>query len=373
MQKSSLQSVDTAISFTHKPSLMVNCIICWKCNLDCSYCRWHDNTLDPVELEQCLKSIDFILEYGSIILSLKKPYEKTLAINFIGGEPMLHPEIDVILEHLHNSYQQIYKDQFKLSTVITTNGTAGSNMFAKCINYVDRWTVSYHTESLPRQKEICLQNIDFLQSSDKMLEVRVMAPNNGQQFEEAQQVHSELKTKNVNALLKPITGADYTENQTVKFKTFWMSKHIDDLDNYQTNKGITCCTDRPLVLNRDRKEKTNFIPSNNFKGWYCGVTFHYLYVDHLGDIWHNNACHVSYETNKSEPTGNLANADSVIQSLRNKIANGAVPVQICPNDLCKGCGMCAPKAKTKEEFLQVMKLHLDNTDILDLSYHENSL
>jgi hypothetical protein len=303
-------------------------------------------------------------------MSIKRPHEKRVALNLIGGEPMLHPKIETILAELHQTYNEKYKANWKLDVCVTTNGAIGTNTIERCVNYIDTWSISYHTEALEKQKELTLANIRKLHSLNKRLEVRVMAPSDNTKFSEASSVHTTLVSEGVNALIKPITGSTYQSEKTEYLKIFWKGKDVDDIKEYSTDKGIACCSDRLLILNSNTKERTNFIPMNNFEDWYCGLNLSFLFVDHNSRVYHNNSCHVSYNTSKEDPIGTSDNYEQILTTLREHIANKSIPVVVCPKNLCTSCGMCAPKAKTKEEFVKIMSMHLSDVTLLDFEAHQ---
>ena len=358
-----LSSVDVDISTRHLPAFMINFIVCYKCNLDCSYCDFHDNDYKPLPLDECKKSIDFIFKYTDIVLSAKLKHERRMSLNLIGGEPFAHPDIVDILEYIRQVYVVKYKDNFKLSVCVTTNGIIGPNALARSIDLVDFWTVSYHTEALDKQKELTLDTINALYQGKKILEVRVMAPSDPAKFAESQRVHSQLVNTGVTALMKPIMGDQYASNQAGYMKIFWKTK--EEIQQYNTATGITCCSERPLILNEDKNHRTNFIPDNNFRDWYCALNWNFLSVNHFLEVFLNTHCHVSNQTNKEEPLGTIADADRILKQLQEQIDNKSVPVIQCPKKICHGCGMCAPKAKTKEEMTKIMKKHLVDVSILD--------
>jgi MoaA/NifB/PqqE/SkfB family radical SAM enzyme len=61
-----------------------------RCNLACTYCNEYDKVSDPVPLEEMKARID------------KLAYFKTSIITISGGEPMMHPEIYEIIEHIRS-------------------------------------------------------------------------------------------------------------------------------------------------------------------------------------------------------------------------------------------------------------------------------
>jgi MoaA/NifB/PqqE/SkfB family radical SAM enzyme len=59
-----------------------------RCNLDCAYCNEYDRTSEPVPTEEMLRRIDKLGALGTSIITLS------------GGEPMLHPDLDVIVARI---------------------------------------------------------------------------------------------------------------------------------------------------------------------------------------------------------------------------------------------------------------------------------
>ena len=59
-----------------------------RCNLDCAYCNEYDKISNPVPLNVMLRRIDRLADLGTTIITLS------------GGEPMLHPDLDAIIERI---------------------------------------------------------------------------------------------------------------------------------------------------------------------------------------------------------------------------------------------------------------------------------
>jgi MoaA/NifB/PqqE/SkfB family radical SAM enzyme len=59
-----------------------------RCNLDCAYCSEYDNSKDHVPLADLMARIDKVKQLGALHTDL------------IGGEPMLHPDLDRIMRHV---------------------------------------------------------------------------------------------------------------------------------------------------------------------------------------------------------------------------------------------------------------------------------
>ena len=62
--------------------------ITWRCNLDCAYCTEYDNQKDHVPYDVLLGRIDKCRELG------------VLHTDLIGGEPLLHPDLVRLFQHV---------------------------------------------------------------------------------------------------------------------------------------------------------------------------------------------------------------------------------------------------------------------------------
>jgi MoaA/NifB/PqqE/SkfB family radical SAM enzyme len=59
-----------------------------RCNLDCAYCNEYDKVSSPVPIHTMLRRIDRLADLGTTIITLS------------GGEPMLHPDLDAIIQRI---------------------------------------------------------------------------------------------------------------------------------------------------------------------------------------------------------------------------------------------------------------------------------
>jgi MoaA/NifB/PqqE/SkfB family radical SAM enzyme len=59
-----------------------------RCNLSCAYCNEYDAVSQPVPLEAMLRRVDRLAELG------------TATVTISGGEPLMHPELDRIIERI---------------------------------------------------------------------------------------------------------------------------------------------------------------------------------------------------------------------------------------------------------------------------------
>src|SRR5437899_6600077 len=59
-----------------------------RCNLSCAYCNEYDDHSAPVPVEEMYRRIDRLASFGTTIITIS------------GGEPLLHPELDLIIRRI---------------------------------------------------------------------------------------------------------------------------------------------------------------------------------------------------------------------------------------------------------------------------------
>ena len=76
-----------------------------RCNLACAYCNEFDNHSSPVPLDTMLDRIGYLARLG------------TTTIELSGGEPLLHPELDIIIRRirLHGALAGLITNGYLLS------------------------------------------------------------------------------------------------------------------------------------------------------------------------------------------------------------------------------------------------------------------
>src|SRR5258708_35047710 len=70
--------------------ILANIVPVRRCNLACGYCNQYDKTSQPVPTKVMLRRLERLSELG------------TSVITFTGGEPLLHPEIDVLIKQVRS-------------------------------------------------------------------------------------------------------------------------------------------------------------------------------------------------------------------------------------------------------------------------------
>ncbi len=85
-----LRGVVRGLVSTRHP-LLVHIIPIRRCNLACTYCNEFDDFSKPVDTAEMLRRIDRLGELGTSVVTIS------------GGEPLLHPELDVIIARMRQN------------------------------------------------------------------------------------------------------------------------------------------------------------------------------------------------------------------------------------------------------------------------------
>ena len=354
-----INSIGFALDPTNVPSFLLDWELTKLCNLDCSYCPTginggHDNTTKHPSLAECLKSIDFMYEYVDQYMKYKKESQRKVVLNVYGGESLFHPDIVEILRECHSRYEQ-YRDRWYLTITCTTNAIVGKRHWEEIVPLVDEFTVSYHTENLPKQKQQYLDNLMYLKEQGKRFKAIVMMHNNPIMFADSEKIVEFCKEHNMRYLAKPLdnTGEQwtYSPEQFAKI-TEQPIKFVKTVSSIV--EGRQCCGGRRLSLNGDLKSSVGFVAKQGFEGWSCSVNWFFLFVRQLdGAVFTNKDCKTS-TTGRVEPLGNISDSKKIISTLKDQLETKTMPVIICKKDRCL-CGFCAPKAENKKDFMELIK------------------
>lgn len=358
-----VNSIGFALDPANVPAFLLDWEVTKRCNLDCKYCgtipEWglhagHDNNTEHPPLEECLRSIDFMYQYVNEYMKYKKPTQRKVILNVYGGESLFHPDIVEILKECHNKYEQ-YQDSWHLTITCTTNAVVGANRWAEVIPLVDEFTVSYHAESLPKQKQQYLDNILYLKKQDKRFKCIIMM--HPKLFEECEKIIEFCKEHDLRYLAKPLDNVgeqwEYTHDQFNKLTKKEQPIHFVDKKISSIVTGRQCCGGRKLSLNKDLKSSVTYVHRQDFRGWSCSVNWFFLFVRQLdGAVYTNKDCETS-TTGRVEPLGYIAQSDNIITTLRTQLETQTMPIIQCIKDICR-CGFCAPKADSKEDFMELI-------------------
>ncbi len=369
-------SLEPAIDPNNRIGFLIDWELTMKCNLDCSYCRsdiygGHDNSQPHPPLTDCLKTIDFMFEYADIYMQTKPKGLQYVILNVYGGESLHHPDIVRILQNIKTTYEQHYQDRWHLTVTTTTNAIVSKKKLAEIIPFIDEFTVSYHTGNTNKQKNLFRSNILDISAANKRIKCVIMMHPDADLFEDAQQMIAWCQQYDVKFLPKQLDSDpngskfNYQSHQVKWFgrmyakKTYNLSHSFpaEEIDPNQTvnlsTVGRACCGGRSVC--KDQMYKTRvFHVDNRFTDWYCSVNEFFVYIKQVtGEIYTNKDCKMNFD-NTVGPIGHLVDAKSWLQNLRYQIKNKSLPVIQCQKTRCL-CGLCAPKAKDRDNFDTIME------------------
>lgn len=364
-------SVEPAIDPKNKISFLLDWELTLRCNLDCSYCgpEWHNNETQHPQLVECLRTIDFMFEYVDLYMKYKAPWSRNVVLNVYGGESIFHPDIITIHKAIKARHEK-YKDRWTLLVQTTTNLVAGPTLIAKLASIIDYWTCSYHTEANDKQKQQFKDNLLYLQSIQAKTKVIVLM--NPFRFDDAARMIDFCVQNKIEYLPRQLddmgNNFPYTPQQVEWFNNLYNTKSYKstvELDNQQeimTSSGRACCGGRQICTDSNFKNR-NFFIQNEFKGWNCSVNWFFLYVkQYTGEIFVNKDCQMSFDGTVG-PIGNLKKPNKLLENLKNQFETNSLPVITCAKNKCF-CGLCAPKAESRQQFDTVFEKYLDINPLL---------
>lgn len=125
--------------------------------------------------------------------------------------------------------------------------------------------------------------------------------------------------------------------------------------------GRPCCGGRTMCFSRDEESiRGTFSGQREFKGWHCSVNWFFFHIEQqTGKVFHHQTCQAQFGETRG-PIGTLEESDKILEELERNLKNETMPTIICPKKTC-GCGLCAPKSTTKEEYKKVFFGHLNDT------------
>lgn len=123
--------------------------------------------------------------------------------------------------------------------------------------------------------------------------------------------------------------------------------------------GRPCCGSRTMCLSKDGEDrKSKFVDFREFKGWHCSVNWFFMHIEQQTDsVFHHQTCQAQFGQTRG-PIGKLSEGDKILAELKQHLESGTMPTIICPKHTC-GCGLCAPKSSTKENYEKVLFRHVD--------------
>jgi len=326
-----------------------------KCNLDCSYCGdGHDNKQPHPDLLDNLSTIDFIIDYVSIIMETRK--DKRAGLNVQGGESLFHPKIIEILTYANS---RVDKLDWELQINTITNAVVKEKVWQKLVPLISFFTVSFHSESSFSQQELVRKNILFLKSQGKTFHVSILM--HPKHWDTCVYMVEWCKENNVKYLIRQIDHhwADFRFNYTkeqIHYITGQRPASVMQMAKAVITGGVDlsaqsreCCGGNEMCTNVTSSTQR---VENKFKGWHCSVDKNFLYIRQTtGEVFTNKDCRMNLD-GQVGPLGNLSNTTAILNKLKSN-----TNTIICKKSSC-WCGLCAPKAKHKEDYDRIMLKHV---------------
>lgn len=362
--------LEPAINPTNRIGFLLDWEITQKCNLDCSYCAsglygGHDNNTKHPEYQDCIKAVDFMLEYADIYMSKKPKGLKCVTLNIYGGESLHHPRIVDVLDYI-NRVRASFQDRWDFTVTNTTNAILTEKKLSQIIPFIDEFTCSYHSEATEKQQEQFKNNLLRIKNSGKRLKCVIMMHNDPVLFERGKNLIAWCESQGIKYLPKPVDNSSpdgkwkYRPKQIIWFNDYYKKKNDSNPANSKISddqeiieQGRACCGGRKLCTNEQYRDRLSFV-SNKFTDWYCSVNEFFVHVKQLnGEIFVNRDCKMNFDGSVS-PIGNLSDAESLLEITKKNIDSGTMPIIQCKKQRCL-CGLCAPKAENLNQFNSIMK------------------
>ncbi len=365
--------LEPSIDSNNRISFLLDWELTMKCNLNCSYCSTgiyggHDNTTRHPPLEECINAVDFMYRYVDLYMRQKPKGLRYVILNVYGGESLHHPDIIEILQVCRDLYKK-YQDNWHLTITTTTNAIINQRRFARIIPLIDEFTVSYHTENTPKQKDLFKANILSIKDAHTRVKCVVLMHSEPDKFSDAQdmitwctkhaikhlsrqldhgvkKIHFNYDKTQATWLQNLYDGKTYNTSTEVELKS-----HGDKFD--LSDSGRACCGGRQTCKDGNFKQR-HFFVENKFPDWYCSVNEFFLYVKQVnGEIFVNKDCKMDFFGNVA-PIGNLKDAYKLLEKTRHDLDTHSMPAIQCKKSSC-WCGLCAPKAKNFKIFNSIME------------------
>jgi pyruvate-formate lyase-activating enzyme len=324
-----------------------------KCNLDCSYCGdGHDTRQPHPPLGECLDTVDFICDYISVIMKTRKIKEASL--NIQGGESLFHPSILKILQYSNQKSKSL---DWTLYINSITNAVVKDKVWHRLVPYINFFTISFHSESSFIQQEQVRKNILYIKELGKNFHVSILM--HPKHWDTCVSMVEWCKENNVKYNIRQldhhwldfrfnyskeqadyISGGAITPTIVQKAKAVVTGKVNLSAQSRECCGGLEMCTSETACTKR---------VENKFKGWHCSVDKNFLYIRQTtGEVFTNKDCRMNFD-GKVGPIGNLKNTQAILDRV-----NAGTNTIICKKSYCN-CGLCAPKAQHKEDYIKIME------------------
>jgi len=354
----SIHTLEPAYHPANKMGFMIDWILTMKCNYDCAYCTitGHDNSTNHPKFERCLQMLDQLYAYTDVMMEQKKPAFKDAIMSIAGGEAVYHPRIVDLIKEATQRYEQ-YSDRWRLTKRMTTNGTASTKNWKVLCDYLDGFTMSYHSTGPEKLKQQFRTNLEHLAKIKKEHDIIVcMYPMYWQDCLDFLQYCKENKFNARPKLLDGPLGI-YNEQQKQDLSAFLTD---EDLATISTESRVDeqsrgCCGGRKMCMNRNTKEYQTMVPrgKDGFLGWHCSANQFFIHGNNSTEQYFTNK---DCRTKLDGTTGAIANIDTMSEYTEQLRSKKEIPMLVCAQTKCV-CGTCAPKSTSKESLASIMSIY----------------
>ena len=369
------KTLEPSVDPENRITFLLDWEITMKCNLDCSYCEsslygGHDNSTRHPPLSECLKTIDFMFQYVDLYMKIKIRGLKYVVLNVYGGESLHHPHIVTILNAVHEKYKK-YQSDWQLVVTTTTNAIVSEKKLIEIIPLINEFTVSYHVDSTPKQKEQFRKNLLIIKQHNTRVKCIVLMHPESKLFDDANNMISWLTSHNIKHLPRQLdhplrkTQFNYDSQQVVWFgnlynaKTYQAKQNAPELtvdihgNTDLSDSGRACCGGRQLSPDQNYRSREFFV-NNKFTDWYCSVNHFFLYIKQVnGEIFTNKDCKMNFN-GQVGAIGTLEHFENLLDYTRENLKNDTLPTIQCKKSRCL-CGLCAPKSADLPTYNTIMK------------------
>ncbi len=373
-------TLEPAIDPNNRITFLLDWELTLKCNLDCSYCPTtgpqpsHDNSTQHPPHEQCLSSLDFMFEYADIYMAHKPQGLRQVVLNVYGGESLHHPDIVPILQQARARHQAQYQDRWVLTITTTTNAIVSARLLDQIIPLIDEFTVSYHSENTPKQKQQFKNNLLTIKNAGRRMKCSVLMHNDPALFDDCQAMVAWCKENSIRMLPRQLDDHtsqrwNYNNQQITWFNSVYQSRTHgtadvipDQASRNLSDTGRACCGGRQVCQDQNYKERKFYVLDNKFTDWYCSVNWFFLHVKQLqGDVYVNKDCRMRADGTVGT-IGTLSDTQAILTQLRDEFSKGSPPIIQCKKPTCY-CGLCAPKAKDLSTYKKIITKYQKDTPI----------
>lgn len=243
----------------HQDSIKVEWNLGKRCNYDCSYCpaEIHDNHSPHTDINTLEQAVDRLCEIG-----------KSLRISLTGGEPCVHPDIEVLLEYL------------KMKNVswvnITTNGTRGYRWYLDNEMFYNHIVFSLHFEH--EWHRIVDTILKYYDSTERDFFVNVMAHH--AYMDDVRIVVKKFQEIGIKYAVRRIrwTEGDHNLFDDLKYN----GRDLEWILSQDATVGANCVVDDNQMIHANDVIKKHL---NQFKDWRCSAGIESLMINWDGTVY----------------------------------------------------------------------------------------